>query len=196
MALILIQFNTKTRNIMAVCTTILPVASADACEPNVHWGGITEIRYTRPEATDGLTDSSDAAEWADRLSNSDPLTVSGTPAPIRYLYVKGEWPLPEVSEVEASGGRTVSSEPKHTLTLDITDTSDANAAMVATEAGQTRTRKVWIVAGGQLFGGDDGMDMDVTFLGRVIPGSKSELQSFRVKLVYTKVPPAPIDLPV
>lgn len=176
---------------MAICTITLPNANADLCTFNLHFGRIDKFLMTRAEATDGLTDSTSAVEWGTRLSNTTALAASGTPAAIRYFYVTGEWPLPERTEIEVSNGRTAFTDPINTLTLAIDDTGSVNAALLASLQGNTQRMKVWLEADGQLWGGDDGYEMDVTFLGRVIPSSKTEKQTIQVQLKYEGVQGAP-----
>ncbi len=177
---------------MAICVTAMPAAGADLCNFNLHFGRIDAVLYTRAEETDALDDASDAVEWATRLSNSDALTASGTAAPVRYQYVTGEWPLPELTEVEVSAGRTAYSDPVNTITLAVDDTGTTNAALLATEQGVTKRRRVWLIAGGQLHGGNSGYLMDLTYTGRVIPGSKTEKQTIQIILKYEGKQTAPI----
>jgi hypothetical protein len=168
------------------------VANADDCTINLHYGRIDAIMYTRAEATDAMTDASDDTEWSTRLSNSAALTVSGTPAPIRYLYTIGEWPLPERTEVQVSGGRTAQTVPKHTITLDVDDTGDTNAALLASEQLTTKRRKVWFLIQGQLWGGNAGYEMDMTFLGRIVTRARTDKQIIQIQLKYEGAQGAPI----
>ena len=177
---------------MAICVTTLPAANADACTLNLDYGRIDVVLYTRAETTDAMTDSSDAAEWTDRISNSDALTISGTPAPIRYLYVTGDWPLPERTKIEVSNGRSAFSTPKHTITLDVDDVGATNAALLAAEQATTKRRKVWFIINGKLHGGASGYEMDMTFLGRVIPGARTEKQTIKIQLDYEGVQTASV----
>lgn len=177
---------------MAICTTTLPAANADLCDFNLQFGRIDAVLWTRNEATDALTDSASAVEWGTRISNSAALTASGTAAPIRYLYVQGEWPLPERTEIEVSNGRTAYTTPKHSLTLSVDDVGDTNSALLAAEQGTTKRRKVWLIADGQLHGGDDGYEMDMTFMGKIIPGAKTEKQTIAIQLKYEGAQTAPI----
>lgn len=177
---------------MAICVTTLPSAHADLCDFMLQFGRIDAFLYTRSEATDALTDASSAVEWATRISNTTALTASGTAAPIRYHYVTGDWPLPESTEIEVSNGRTAQTPPKHTLNLLIDDVGAVNSALLEAEQGKTKRRKVWLIADGQLHGGNDGYEMDVTFLGKVIPGAKTEKQTIAVRLKYEGAQTAPI----
>lgn len=177
---------------MAVCVTTLPSANADDCTLNLHYGRIDAVLYTRAETTDELTNASDDAEWALRLSNSTALTPSGTAAPIRYLYTIGEWPLPERTEIEVSAGRRAYTTPINNITLDVDDTGDTNAALLASEQGNTKRRRVWLLINGQLWGGNSGYLMDMTFLGRIVTRSRQEKQIIQIALRYEGVQGAPI----
>ncbi len=177
---------------MAVCTTTMPAANADDCTLNLHYGRIDAVLYTRAEDTDALTDAASASEWGDRISNSDALTVSGTAAPIRYLYCTGEWGEPEITEVEVSAGRKATTTPKHTINLDVDDTGATNAALLASEAATTKRRRVWLLINGQIWGGNSGYLMDMTFIARVVPAARTEKQVIKVRLFYEGVQTAPI----
>jgi len=177
---------------MAVCTTTMPAANADDCTLNLHYGRIDAIMYTRAETTDALTDAASAIEWGDRLSNSDALTASGTAAPIRYLYCTGEWPEPAITEVEVSAGRKATTTPQHTINLDVDDTGSTNAALLTSEAATTKRRRVWLLINGQLWGGNSGYLMDMTFLHRAVPASRTEKQTIKIRLFYEGVQTAPI----
>lgn len=177
---------------MAICTITLPSANADLCTFNLHFGRIDKFMMTRAEPTDALDDVSDPAEWTTRLSNTTALTGTGVAAPIRYFYVNGEWPLPERTEIEVSNGRTAFTDPVNTLTLAIDDTGATNATLLSTLQGTTQRMKVWLEADGQVWGGNDGYEMDVTFLGRVIPLAKTEKQTIQVQLKYEGTQGAPV----
>jgi len=177
---------------MAICTTTLPTANADQCTFNLKYGRIDAILYTRNEATDALSDASSAVEWGTRISNTTALTASGVAAPIRYLYCTGDWPLPERTKVEVSNGRSAYTTPKHTLTLSVDDVGATNSALLAAEQGTTKRRKVWLIIDGELHGGDDGYEMDMTFMGKIIPGARTEKQTIQIQLEYEGVQSAPI----
>lgn len=175
-----------------ICVTDLHTASADNCELHLQYGRIDVVLWTRAEPTDALTDATSPSEWADRISNSDALTVSGTPAPIRYLYVDGEWALPESTAIEVSNGRTAYTTPKNTISLSADDVGATNSALLAAEQGKTKRRKIWLIIDGQLHGGDDGYEMDMSFLGKKITRSRTEKQTIEIQLKYEGVQLAPI----
>ncbi|MGL4599658.1 MAG: hypothetical protein ACRCYO_19185 [Bacteroidia bacterium] len=179
---------------MPICTTTLPQADADLCNFRIKFGRIDAIMYTRAETTDAVSDASSATVWAARLSNTTALTASGTAAPIRYHYVRGEWPLPEATDVEVSAGRRASTTPTSTITLTVDDVGAINSALLQAKMGKTERRRVWLAADGEVHGGNDGYLMDMTYLGKVIPGAKAELQSIQIRLVYEGVQVAPVTV--
>lgn len=181
---------------MAVCTTTLPVAKADLCTFNLHTGPIDRIMFTRAEATDALTDVSDDAEWTTRLSNTTAMAASGTASAIRYLYVIGEWPLPERTALEMSLDREAQTTPKHTITVDVDDTGDVNAAFLASLQNSTQFYKVWLESAGQLYGGNGGIEASVTFMGRIIPRGRTDKHIIQAQITYRGVMPAPIATPL
>lgn len=181
---------------MAVCTTTLPSANADLCTFNLHYGPIDKFMFTRAEATDALTDVSDDAEWTTRLHNTTALAASGTAAKIRYLYVTGEWPLPERTVTEVSNNREAQTTPKHTITVDVDDTGDTNAALLTSLQNTTQYYKCWLESAGQLYGGNAGIEASVTFLGRTIPRGRTEKHIIQAQIVFSGVMPTPITTPL
>ena len=177
---------------MAICTITLPSANADLCTFNLHFGRIDKFMMTRAEPTDALDDVSDPAEWTLRLSNTTALTGTGVAAPIRYFYVNGGWPLPERTEIEVSNGRKAFTDPVHAFQLSIDDTGSVNATLLSTLQGTTQIMKVWFEIDGQVWGGNDGYEMDVTFLGRLVPESRTEKQTIVVQLNYEGTQGAPV----
>jgi len=175
---------------MATCVVTLPSANADVCAPNAHFGRIDAILFTR--WGDSLTDWTDDTEWDTRISNTTALPSPGTLAPIRYLFGIGELPLPETSEQEISLSRVVTNDPVHTLTFNCDDTGDTNAAMLASLQNKNYTYALWFLADEQMYGGNTGFKASMRFNGRLIPGSRTEIQSINVTGKWTGVLTAPI----
>lgn len=178
---------------MAVCTILLPAASADDCAINARFGRVDKILWTR--LGDDLDDDSDLSEWTTRKSNSTSLPSSPTLAPIRFLNVIGELPLPETTTAEASLGRKVISTPSHTLTVDCDDLSTTNATLLNTLQGTSYTYAFWFVCDGQLYGGTTGIEATMSFVGRVIPREKTALQTMRITINWEGKIPVPIADP-
>ena len=72
------------------------------------------------------------------------------------------------------------------------DTGSTNAALLASEAATTKRRRVWLLINGQLWGGNSGYLMDMTFLHRAVPASRTEKQTIKIRLFYEGVQTAPI----
>jgi len=179
---------------MATCTVTLPAANADVCAPNAHFGRIDAIFWTR--WGDSLTDVSDDTEWTTRLSNSTTLPSPGTDAPIRFLFGIGELPLPETSEQEISLSRVVTNDPVHTVTFNCDDTGSTNASLLASLQNANYTYAFWFLVDDQLYGGNDGFKASMRFNGRLIPGSRTEIQSINITAKWTGVLTAPVASPV
>ena len=179
---------------MATCVVTLPAANADFCAPNAHFGRIDAILYTR--WGDDLTDWTDDTEWDTRISNSTALPSPGTDAPVRFLFGTGELPLPEAAEQEISLGRRVKNKPVHTLPFNCDDTGNTNAALLAAMQETNDTYALWFLVDDQLYGGNTGFPATMSFNGRLIPGSRNEVQSINIVCTWTGVLTAPITSPI
>ena len=174
---------------MAVCTTILPAASADECAVNGVFGEISRIYFTRHSTVDELADATDAAEWETRLSNSTALSASNVAAAIRYLYGKGELVEPEQTTIPASLDREVYSPAKFTVNFTVDDTSATNYSFASSlVAANGQLFKCWMYNDGYLFGGDAGFaaTMRARF---IIPKEKTALRTIEISLVWTDTMP-------
>jgi hypothetical protein len=176
-----------------ICNTVLPSLNADFCDPNVFFGRIDELRFTR--RGDALTDVASASEWATRIDNTAAIPTSGK-APIRRVFVVGQMPEPATTEIEISLGRKTSTEPKYTVTGRIDDTGDVNWEMARTMSGKTQGYSVWFKNGKHLIGGDDGINAEVSFKGMVIPESAEAVRYIPFSVSFIGLPPAPIEDPL
>lgn len=156
------------------CTATLPSVSFDLCNPTVRTAQITKIYWTLSGDDHVLTDVSDASEWATRLDDST--TYGGTgAAQIRTLPVVASLPLPTVTALDISLGRKFYPTPDRSLPFKIDDLSLANIAAV-TGITNGNTYKIWFVAGGLLWGGNDGID--VTMQADIeIPEGRNEIMT-------------------
>lgn len=176
-----------------VCTAILPTASADYCSPNVHFGQIERIFFTRPG--DGLTDVSSLSEWNTRLDQDDALPSPPTLAKIRYLYVIGDLPEADQTEIEISGKRKVYNVPEHTINFSVDDTDDTNLALaLAVQQNGVGIFQTWFLAGGRLYGGNDGIETNMK-INLVIPESKDEVQKLVGTMTWEGYVPQAVDSP-
>jgi hypothetical protein len=165
---------------------ILPVVAYDYCDPEILFGEISMIRWTRPG--DSLTDVTDLAEWEGRISNSAAIPVSGL-WPIRELPVSAEMGEPDVTESEISGGRKVYSTPKYKIPFESTDFNTANLAFVrAMQAKPGTTVALWFESPGLIWGGDNGVTANVKITA-VIPKSRTELCTIKGEFSFEQVLP-------
>jgi hypothetical protein len=175
----------EKKKAMAVCSTVLPVASADLCSPNVNFGQISQLYFTR--LGDGLTLSTDDTEWAGRLDNASTGTTALPEAPdkadIRQLFGIDSLSAPERPEAEISRGRKAYSDPEFTLTFNVDDTGDINwndFMLGLPISGQVYS--VWFGTETRLFGGNSGIQATVV-ANPEIPESSSEIM--RIVLTVT-----------
>lgn len=163
----------------------MPVASADLCAPNTHYGQISMLMFTRNG--DGLTDVTNDAEWATRIDNASTgttaLPVSGA-ADIRQLFGIGSLTAPDRPEVEISRKRKVYGEPDFTLTFAVDDTSDTNwnNFMGGLPTGG-QVYSVWFGTEDRIFGGNDGITATI-IANPEIPESAEELQKIILTVTW------------
>jgi len=149
------------------CENYLAPVDFSLCDPDVDFGEIERIYVTARGA--GLTDWTDAAEWAARLDND----TEDDNTKIRTLFVRGDQPPAESNEVEISLCRIVYSEKDFTLNLDIDETSVINNDFMRyIECNDLYT--IWYQAGKYLYGGTDGIDVNIG-LNNNIPRGCNEL---------------------
>lgn len=175
----------------------MPVASADLCAPNTHYGQISMLMFTRNG--DGLTDVTDDAEWATRIDNASTgttaLPVSGD-ADIRQLFGIGSLTAPDRPEVEISRKRKVYGEPDFTLTFAVDDTSDTNwnNFMGGLPTGG-QVYSVWFGTEDRIFGGNDGITATI-IANPEIPESAEELQKIILTVTWKGTIPEVADNPL
>ena len=144
------------------CVDYLPVVSFNLCDPNVDFGEIERIYMTARGA--GLTDWTDAAEWAARLDDT-----TATNTLIRTMFVRADQPPAESNEVEISLCRIVQSEKDFTINLDIDETNITNNdPMRYLECNDLYT--AWYAAGQYMYGGTDGIDININLNNNITRG--------------------------
>jgi len=132
------------------CTNYLPQVDFSYCDPEVEFGEIERIYITG--LGHGLSDWTDAAEWATRLDNS----TEDDDSKIRTLYVAGDQPPAESNEAEISLCRVVYSEKDFTINFDIDEVNITNNdAMRLLECGGQFT--LWYATPEYMYGGTDGI---------------------------------------
>ena len=179
---------------MACTSAVLPALEFDECAPEIRYGEIGTIYFTRATAADVLTDATDDAEWTTRISNTAAIPGSGA-APIRQLTVIGQMPKPTRTETKISGGRKVNSAAERTITFKVDELSlDNLAAAAAVDAAGAVTWKTWFVAGGLLWGGNNGFNAQIT-LDPIIPEGSTEIMYIEGTLTWTGTQPETIVSP-
>lgn len=183
---------------MAVCSTVLPVASADLCSPNTHYGQISMLLFTR--SGDGLTNWESESEWVGRIDNASTgttaLPASPAKADIRQLFGIGSLEAPDRPEIEISRRRKVFGDPEFSLTFQVDDTGDVNwnDFMLGLPTGG-QVYSVWFGTEGRLFGGNNGITATMT-ANPVIPESKDELMTIAITLTWTGTIPEVTNNPL
>lgn len=168
----------------------MPVVKADLCDPDVHFGEINQLYFTR--YGDGLTDWTDDAEWAGRLDNAATgITALPTPpakAKIRTLYGLGSIAAPERTELRLPRRTKTFTTPKYSMVFRVTDTGDENMDAFAAlpVGGQSYTG--WFGTEERLFGGNAGVL--ITVVGDpIIPESVDELMTIQVTVTFEGIFP-------
>lgn len=162
---------------MAVCTTVQPVFHADLCDPQIHYGEINQLYFTR--LGDSLTDWTDVSEWNGRLSNTTALPALPTLAKIRTLYGLGSIGAPERSEIRLPRKTKTYTIPKYSSVFRVTDTGQVNMDGFADLPVGGQVYAAWFGTEEVLFGGNDGVTM--TIIGDpIIPESVDELMIIQV----------------
>jgi len=176
----------------------MPVASADLCAPNTHYGQISMLMFTRNG--DGLTNVTDDAEWATRIDNASTglsaLPASPGLADIRQLFGIGSLTAPDRPEVEISRKRKVYGEPEFTLTFAVDDTGNTNwnNFMGGLPTGG-QVYSMWFGTEERIFGGNDGITATL-IANPEIPESAEELQKIIVTVTWKGTIPEVADNPL
>ena len=140
------------------CVADLPPVKFDKCNPVVLLSEITRVFIAKVDAIP-FTDWTEATEWVTRLSET---TITGNDY-IRPLTVIGDKPAPTPTTKEISGGRTKTINKVHVLNITIDDVSPENHELVRQiECGNGRFRMWYETSGGLLFGGNEGIEVDIT----------------------------------
>jgi hypothetical protein len=153
------------------CAGLMPEPRFDECAPETHFGEIAKMVVGRANANP-LTNPEDAAEWAARFA----LPIADANA-LRELTVVGEKPVPEKTEQQISGDRTVYGFKRHTVTFEVDETNDENYEMLRFFECNNKYKLWYITAEGVGYGGADGVEGNVT-LDDMIPRSREELNKF------------------
>jgi hypothetical protein len=171
------------------CTDALPEVEFDLCNPDVHFGQISDVFITN--IGNPLIDETDPTEWTNRLG-----LLQSNPAKIIQLYGIGSKPAAESNEIEISKGRKVTGNKNHTVNFKIDEVSDKNYEMMR-KFECNKTVLMWYKTfEGKLYGGADGIQASIKF-NHVIPENASELETLEGSLTWkAKFHPCRTDYPL
>ena len=146
------------------CLDDVPIISMDECNPAVDFSEIDKLYVTQVD--EGLTDWTDAAEWATRIDNSGTDTDD-----IREWWVSGEMPDPERNITEIDNDREVSSRMKFQQTIQVFETNTTNYDAVRFIQCGTRFL-IWYSSGEYMYGGTDGIEANIIASHQITKGSR------------------------
>lgn len=171
------------------CTDALPEVEFDLCNPDVHFGQISDIFITNIGYP--LTDETDPTEWSTRLG-----LAQSDPSKILQLYVIGDKPAAESNDIEISKGRKVTGNKNHTVNFRIDEVSDKNYNMMRKFECNKTVLGWYKTYGGKLYGGADGIQMSIK-MNHVIPENASELETIQGTMTWkAKFHPCRTDYPL
>ena len=146
------------------CLDDVPAISMDECNPAVDHSEIDKLYITQID--EGLTDWTDAAEWASRIDNSGTDTDD-----IREWWVSGEMPDPERNITEIDNDREVAGRMKFQQTIQVFETNTTNYDAVRFIQCDTRFL-IWYSSGEYLYGGTDGIEVSIIASHQITKGSR------------------------
>lgn len=150
------------------CTGPLPVNDFDFCKSEVHTGEIELLYVAAPDA-ECFTDLTAIGEWNARLSET-----SLDPDAIRRFRVVGSMPASSQEAIDISLGQKYYSEKEFTLNIELEDITASNYEFFRTVGECNQEVKIWWqTAGGDLWGGNCGVDASVSSNIQVEVGQQS-----------------------
>lgn len=171
------------------CTDALPEVEFDLCNPDVHFGQISDVFITNIGYP--LTDETSPSELTARLA-----LAQSDPSKIINLFGIGSKPAAEGTDIEISKGRTVSGNKNHTVNFRIDEVSDKNYEMMR-KFECNKTVLMWYKTyEGKLYGGASGIQASIRF-NHVIPENASELETLEGTITWkAKFHPCRTDYPL
>lgn len=149
------------------CTFQLPENTFDFCRSDIHTGEI-EILYLAAPGAECFTDVTSLVEWNNRLS-----ATSNDPNAIRRFRVIGNMPVGTGDAIDISLGQKYYTEKEFTVNIEIEDNSDENYAFMRYLECQFTTKAWFQTAGGDLFGGVCGIDVNINVGNQIENGQSS-----------------------
>jgi len=169
------------------CTTVLPIAHADLCDPQAFYGEISMLMFTR--LGDDLTEWTSAAEWGTRIDNATALPAEPALAPIRQLFGIGALAAPDRPEIKLSRQRKLFGNPEFTMTFEVDDTGDSNwNTLMGGMPVSGQEYAVWFGTEQRLYGGNTGIQATIV-MNPNIPNSDEELQTISVTVTWKSTIP-------
>ena len=149
------------------CDSYLIDVDFDYCNPDIEFGEIDHI-YVMAQTGSNLNNWENLAEWNTRKALDPTSDVDA----IIDLHVMADQPPKEQEEIEISLGRKIYTPSTFTINYDIDDVSDDNYEFMRwLECNTVFT--VWYSANETLFGGNTGIDVNMTGSYQVERGQKS-----------------------
>lgn len=141
----------------ANCTdTSTPEVEFSDCAPVINAAQITDVFVTNPG--NPLANWNDPAEWAARVSNTDPAASA-----IRRWTVIGSKPIPEATEKKISHDRIIKGAKNHSLNLKVDETNDTNYENIVRNSECGGQKVMWfLTSGGKLYGGNAGIECTIS----------------------------------
>lgn len=173
----------------ASCTDALPEVEFDICNPDVHYGQISDIYITN--IGNPLIDETSPAEWYSRL-----YLPQTNPAKILHLFVIGSKPAAAATILSISKGRKVTGNKEHTVDFKIDEVSDKNYDMMR-KFECSKTVLMWYKTyEGKLYGGAAGIEASI-LMNHVIPEDAKALEEIVGTLTWlAKFHPCRTDFPL
>ena len=138
------------------CDSYLIDVDFNYCDPDIQFGEIDHI-YVMAQTGSNLNNWENLAEWNTRKA-LDP--TADTDA-IIDLHVSGDLPVAENEEIEITLARKIYTPSTFTINFDIDDVSDDNYEFMRWLECNT-VFKIWFSANEVLFGGNTGIEVNLT----------------------------------
>lgn len=161
------------------CEAALPEVEFDACNPDVHFGQVSDVFITN--FGNPMDDVNDPAEWTTRLA-----LPSNDPERIVQLQGIGDKPAAEENVLEISKGRKVSGLKNHTVNFRIDEVSDKNYEMMRKFECQKLVLAWYKTFEGKLYGGNNGVHKPGVMISfnHVIPEDASALETLQGTITW------------
>ena len=161
------------------CEQELPDVEFDLCNPDVHFGQVSDVFITN--LGNPFDDIDDPAEWSTRLG-----LPSSNPARVIQLQGIGDKPAAEKTPIKISKGRTVYGDKSHTVNFRVDEVSDKNYEMMRKFECNKSVLAWYKTYEGKLYGGNYGVKrtgVSINF-DHVIPENSNELETLQGTLTW------------